>query len=79
MFNHQWRLLWEAKAIDNGAPPSLRVSVHSADSGRTLEVPLDGQGSGNGVVEIVEDPRQFYLMIESTGLEWSLAVEDSGR
>lgn len=77
MFQHLWRLRWEATAGSGAEPPALRVTVHSADSGRLLEAPLDESGAGSGVVEIVEEPRQFYLTIESTGLEWTLAVEDS--
>ncbi len=77
MFQHLWRLRWEATAGSSDIPPTLRVTVHSADSGRLLDAPLDERGAGSGIVEIVEEPRQFYLTIESTGLEWTLAVEDS--
>jgi len=77
MFEHLWRLRWEATAVNADSPVALRVTVHSADSGRLLEAPLDESGAGSGVVEIVEEPRQFYLTVESTGLDWTLAVEDS--
>lgn len=77
MFQHLWRLRWEATAGSSATPAVLRVTIHSADSGRLLESPLDHSGAGSGVVEIVEEPRQFYLTIESTGLDWALAVEDS--
>lgn len=76
MLRHEWRLRWEASAEDGADSPVLRVSVHSADSGRTLAVPLDGQTPGSGLVELVQEPRQFYLVVEGTGVEWTVAVEE---
>jgi len=77
MLRHEWRVRWEAKAEANAPAPALLVSVHSADSGRVLAVPVDHEGSGSGVVEVVEEPRQFYLTFEGTGVEWSVTVEEA--
>jgi hypothetical protein len=73
---HRWRVRWEASNAAEGRG-SLRVSVHSGDSGRTLAVPVDHRGAGEGVVEVIEEPRQFYLMFESADLDWMVTVEEA--
>lgn len=79
MLRHEWQLRWEAQPAAGGTgAPHLVVTVHSADSGRILAAPLDHVGAGSGVVEIVEEPRQFYLTVESAGVDWVLRVEESG-
>lgn len=76
MLRHGWRVRWEATAEADAAPGSLRVTVHSADSGRVLAEPVDRQGPGSGVVELVEEPRQFYLTFESAGVAWTVSVDE---
>jgi hypothetical protein len=53
--------------------------VHSADSGRVLATPLEQETVGSGEIKIVEEPRQFYLMVEATGIDWQVRVEEAGR
>lgn len=73
---HRWRVKWSARN-ESGGTGSLRVSVHSGDSGRTLDVPVEHQGTGQGIVEVIEEPRQFYLTFESAHVDWSVAVEEA--
>jgi hypothetical protein len=65
------RVSWRA---EQAAPAggTLRVSLHSAVSGRLLAVPVDRRGAGRDVAYVTEDPRSFYLVIESTDLAWSV-------
>ncbi len=78
MLRHDWRLRWEANADANVEAPSLTVRVHSGDSGRVLATPLDAVAPGSGVVEIIEEPRQFYLTIDGSGVEWLVHVDEAG-
>ena len=34
------------------------------------------QGEGSGVAYVTEDPRQFFLVIESSGVDWNVWVEE---
>jgi hypothetical protein len=66
------RVSWEAKPAAAAGVGTLRVSLHSAVSGRLLAVPVDRRGAGRDVAYVTEDPRSFYLVIESTDLDWSV-------
>ncbi|MGQ0732079.1 MAG: hypothetical protein ACT4QD_00310, partial [Acidobacteriota bacterium] len=57
-------------------PPSLRIAVHSAVSGRLLEEVLDHHGPGKSVVYFNEDPRSFVLVIEPASVEWTVDVAE---
>jgi hypothetical protein len=73
----QWRIKW---ATSNENPPGLgsfRVTVHSAVSGRPLVVAVEHRGTGRGIAYVNEDPRLYHLVVESKGVDWSVAVEDS--
>lgn len=70
-----WRVRWEA--TETGPGSSIRVVVHSGDSGRDLAVPVDAKGSGKGIGYVTELPRSFYLTVEATNTNWKLAVEES--
>jgi hypothetical protein len=50
--------------------------LHSDVSGRPLETVLEHQGAGGGVKYVTEDPRSFFLLIESRRLEWSVEVSE---
>jgi hypothetical protein len=73
----QWRIKWEAK---NEMPPgagTLQVTVHSAVSGRPLEVAVDHRGPGHGIAYVNEDPRLFHLVIDSSNVDWTVAIEEA--
>jgi hypothetical protein len=70
------RLRWDAK--NTGAPTEglLKITLHSAVSGRPLAVALEHEGTGRDIAYVSEDPRVFYLVVESADLEWSVAVDE---
>jgi hypothetical protein len=37
---------------------------------------VEHRGPGRDVAYVNEDPREFFLVIESTGLEWSVEVAE---
>jgi hypothetical protein len=66
----------QARSDAVAADRLLRIFLHSAVSGRRLAVAVDHQGPGTDTVYINEDPRGFYLVIESTGLRWAVDVAE---
>ena len=70
------RITWQARNDAGPAPGTLRVTVHSAVSGRPLKVVVDHQGAGSGVETFDDDPRAYNLMVESANLDWSISVDE---
>lgn len=73
------RLTWDARRdqvpLDRDSA-YLRVSLHSAISGRVLETVTDTRGPGAGTIRLAAQPRVAYLLVESGGLEWSVTLEE---
>ena len=76
MESGQWRIRWKTRDSQPSGTGLFRVIVHSTVSGRFVEVAVEHLHSGSGLVYVQEDPRQFFLEIESTGLDWNVAVEE---
>lgn len=72
----RFRITWEARDEHPPAKGSFRLTVHSAVSGRPIEVVADQQGEGRGTADIADDPRPYNFMVESAGAEWSFSVEE---
>ena len=72
------RLTWESRSGES-APDAgrLRVSLHSAISGRSLQTIVDVRGAGGSTVNIEDDPRTSYLVIESENLDWRVRLEEA--
>jgi hypothetical protein len=70
------RITWEAKSLAAPDAGALKISVHSGVSGRFLAMAVEHRGPGRDVAYVNEDPREFFLVIESTGLEWSVEVAE---
>ena len=63
------QLRWSARETTPGTG-RLKVSLHSAISGRPLQTVLEVRGGGAATVYIEDEPRVSYLVIESAGVEW---------
>jgi hypothetical protein len=72
----QWRIKWETSHEQLPGKGTFRVIVHSLVSGRYVSTPVDHQGVSSGIAYVAEDPRQFFLVIESTGIDWNVSVEE---
>lgn len=74
----QWRIKWSAAAQQGALPGAgeFRVGVHSSVSGRLMTVAINHPGAGEGVAYVAEEPRPFFLAIRSSGLEWTVQVEE---
>lgn len=69
------RITWEARGAA-GSRDTFRIIVHSDVSGRPLLTAVDRKGPGKDVTYVTEDPRAFFLAIESEHLEWSVEVAE---
>ena len=76
MDSGQWRIRWQTIDQKSSSPGWFQAVVHSTVSGRFVEVAADQQGSGSGVHYMAEEPRQFFLVIESSGADWKIAVDE---
>jgi hypothetical protein len=70
------RLTWDAHGAASPDQGTFKITVHSDVSGRPLQVPVDRHGAGHDVTYVTEDPRAFFLVIESEGLDWSVDVAE---
>jgi hypothetical protein len=73
----EWRIKWCARSRKSSAPEMLKITVHSAVSGRPLMVAVNHRGAGHDVAYVNEDPRLYHLVVDSTGLDWSLKIEEA--
>jgi len=73
----QWRIKWQTDRESPAGAGMFRVTVHSAVSGRPLVVAVDRRGPGHGTAYVNEEPRLFHLEVESSGLDWAIAVEEA--
>jgi hypothetical protein len=71
------RMHWRTKnEVPKGAG-TFRLILHSAVSGRDLQEPVDEKGPGEGTAYAADDPRVFYITVESANLDWSFTVEEA--
>jgi hypothetical protein len=70
------RLTWETHGASVPDAGTFKIILHSDVSGRPLLVAVDRRGSAHDVTYVTEDPRAFFLVIESEGLDWSVDVAE---
>ena len=70
---------WESKPFRESPPASLTVTLHSAVSGRPLVLVVEHLGAGKDVTVVGEDPREFFLVIEASGTEWTVDLDEGIR
>jgi hypothetical protein len=73
-----FRLKWTAK-VDGETPGHLKVTLHSAVSGRPLATVFEHEGAGGDTAYVSEDPREFFLVIDAERTEWTLEVAEAAR
>jgi hypothetical protein len=73
----EWRIKWQTKGAASPGAGSFHVVVHSAVSGRPIQDAIRQQGDGHGIAYVAEEPRLYHLVIESSGLDWSVQVQEA--
>jgi hypothetical protein len=71
------RLEWETRNERAPGAGRFRISLHSAISGRPLQTIVDRTGIGAGTAYAEDEPRVSYLVIESSGLEWTATLDEA--
>jgi hypothetical protein len=71
------RMHWRTNNETPKETGKFRLILHSAISGRELQETVDEEGPGEGTAYAAEDPRAFYITVESANLDWSIAVEEA--
>jgi hypothetical protein len=70
------RISWQTSNEAAAGTGTFRVTLHSDVSGRPLLVAVDARGVGRDVAYVSEDPRQFFLAVESTNVDWTVAADE---
>ena len=71
------RIDWEAPNETTPGQGALKITLHSGVSGRSLVEAVDHKGTGRDVAYVSEDPREFFLVIDASNLEWTVAVSEA--
>lgn len=72
----RFQVTWETRT-EHAAGGTFRLTVHSAVSGRPIQVLVDHRGEGRGTASFADDPRPYNFMVESANIEWSFSVEEA--
>jgi hypothetical protein len=73
------RLRWETRNERASGAGRFRVSLHSAISGRPLQIIVDHTGIGADTTFLQDDPRVSYLVIESSDVDWTASLDEAIR
>lgn len=71
-----FRVTWQTRNEQPAGRGHFRLTVHSAVSGRAMEVLVERRGAGEGRQEFADQPRSYNLMVDSANVDWSVSVEE---
>ena len=71
------RIHWEARAAAAADNSSFKLWLHSAISGRPLQMAVDHKGPGKDVAYIEDEPRVSYFLVEAGTLDWTVTLEEA--
>jgi hypothetical protein len=71
------RLRWETSREAAPGTGTFRVTLHSDVSGRSLLVAVDVRGVGRDTTYVTEDPRPFFLVVDSANLDWTVEADEA--
>ena len=69
------RLRWQTTSETSPGAGRLLVTLHSAASGRELQTIVDAHGIGAATVNVADEPRWSYFVIEAANVEWQVVLE----
>jgi hypothetical protein len=70
------RVRWQTNHEVAPGDGTFRLTLHSAISGRPLALAVEHRGVGADTSYVSEDPRVFYMVVDSAGVEWSFTVDE---
>jgi hypothetical protein len=73
----EWRVKWKTGNQTPGAKGKFVLTVNSAVSGRPITELVNREGPGEGIGYVNDDPRPYYLVVDSSDLDWTVTAEQS--
>jgi hypothetical protein len=73
----QLRIKWETKNESSAGAGKFKVMVNSGVSGRPIALAVEHRGVGKDTAYVSDEPRLYYLLVESTGVAWTIKVEEA--
>jgi len=70
------RVRWQTSHEVRPGDGTFRLTLHSAISGRPLVQAVDHRGVGADTAFVSEDPRVFYVVVDSARVEWSFTIDE---
>jgi hypothetical protein len=71
------RMHWHTKNESPGSQGTFRLILQSAISGRELQDVVNVTGPGEDTAYVADDPRVFFMSVDSKNLDWSFTVEEA--
>ena len=71
------RLRWETSHEAAPGTGTFRITLHSDVSGRPLLVAVDVRGARRDTTYVTEDPRSFFLAVESANFDWTVEADEA--
>jgi len=71
------RLRWATSHETPAGGGTFRVTLHSDVSGRPLLVAVEARGVARDTTYVTEDPRQFFLAVESANVDWTIEAAEA--
>ena len=72
----QFRVKWETRNEMPDGAGSFRVVAHSGVSGRPIAPVVEHSGVGRDTAYVSDEPRPYFLVIESANVDWSVTVQE---
>jgi hypothetical protein len=72
-----FRIRWKANNDRANGKGHFALTIHSAISGRPLEVAVEDGPAGEGTAYVQEDPRIFFAVVDAADLDWSFTIEEA--
>jgi hypothetical protein len=72
-----FRIIWTTRAPAGTGEGTFLLTLHSAISGRPLQVAVDHRGPGGATAYINDDPRVFFAVVDASNIDWSFSVDEA--
>jgi hypothetical protein len=71
------RLRWQTTSETSPGAGRLTVTLHSAASGRPIQTIVDAPGVSSATVDVADEPRWSYFVIQASNVEWQMTLEQA--
>jgi hypothetical protein len=70
------RFTWETSNETKPGEGRFKLILGSSISGRPIQTVVDSKGASHDVAYVSEDPRTFYVKVESANEDWKVTVDE---